>query len=59
MEVEIQLEPGRQEPKIVLLAGEVSEELLRLKRELSGLTFGPLPVWDGERALRLDRKSVV
>ena len=30
MEVEIRVEPGRQEPKIVILAGEESEELRRL-----------------------------
>ena len=43
MEVEIKTEPGRQEPKIVILAGEESEELRRLAESLSKLR------WDRSR----------
>ena len=46
MEVEIRIEPGRQEPKAVILAGEESEDLRRLAERLSELALG-------------DRKSVV
>ena len=49
MEVELKLDPGRQEPKIVILAGEETEELRRLVQELAGLTMGPIPVWKEER----------
>mgnify|MGYP002564732932 CR=1 FL=1 len=51
MEVELKLEPGRQEPKVVILAGEDSPALERLREQLSGLSLGPIPVWRGERAL--------
>ena len=53
MDVELRLEPGRKEPKIVILVGEDSPELRRLAEELSGLALGPVAVWKGERALRL------
>ena len=53
MDVELRLEPGRKEPKIIILAGEDSPELRRLAEELSGLALGPVAVWKGERALRL------
>ena len=51
MEVEIRTEPGRQEPKIVILAGEESEELRRLADSLSKLALGPIPVSRGEKLL--------
>lgn len=50
MEVEIRTEPGRQEPKIVILAGEETEELRRLACELSGLTVTPVRVWREEES---------
>ena len=53
MDVELRLEPGRKEPKIVILVGEDSPELRRLAEELSGLALGPVAVWKGEQALRL------
>ena len=53
MEVEIRTEPGRQEPKIVILAGEESEELRRLAESLSKLALGPIPVSRGEEKLLL------
>ena len=49
MDVELRIEPGRQEPKIVILAGEETEALSRLVQELSGLAIGPLPAWKEER----------
>ena len=53
MEVEIRIEPGRQEPKVVILAGEESEELRRLADSLSTLPMGPIPVGRGEEKLLL------
>ena len=53
MEVEIRTEPGRQEPKIVILAGEESEELRRLAESLSKLALGPIPVSREEEKLLL------
>lgn len=34
MEVEIKLEPGRQEPKLVILTGELNEDIANLARRL-------------------------
>ena len=57
MEIEVKLEPGRQEPKLVILAGEENEELRRLVRELSGLALDPIPVWSGEQTRRLAQEE--
>jgi len=53
MKAELQIEPGRREPKIIILAGTDSPDLRRLAEELSGLRLDPVPVWDGETALPL------
>ena len=53
MEIEIKVEPGRQEPKLVILAGEESEDLQRLAERLSRLAVGPIPVVRGEEKLLL------
>lgn len=53
MEVEIRTEPGRQEPKVIILTGEESEELRRLADRLSALAVGPIPAGRGEERLLL------
>lgn len=53
MEVEIRAEPGRQEPKVIILTGEESEELRRLADRLSALAVGPIPAGRGEERLLL------
>ena len=53
MEVELRIEPGRQEPKIVILAGEENGDLRRLAEELAGLALDPVPVWQGGQTRRL------
>ena len=53
MEVEIRIESGRREPKVVILASEESEELRRLAESLSALPMGPIPVGRGEEKLLL------
>lgn len=57
MEVEWKLEPGRKEPKIVVLAGEDSPELRRLLRELEGLSPAPISIWEGERSRTLPQRD--
>lgn len=59
MEVELKLDPGRQEPKIMILTGEETEELRRLARELSGLSLDPIQVWLGEEVRRLSQGNVL
>lgn len=53
MEVELKLEPGRREPKIIIVAGADTGELDRLKAWLSGLSLGPVPARRGEEKLLL------
>lgn len=53
MEVELRVEPGRQEPKMIILSGEESEEMRRLVRGLAGLALGPVQVRRGEEKLLL------
>ena len=53
MDVEIKVEPGRQEPKVVILAGEENEDLRRLAERLSRLAVAPIPVTLGEEKLLL------
>lgn len=57
MDVELKIEPGRQEPKIIILAGEESDALRRLAEELSSLALGPIPVWQGERTQLLPQSE--
>lgn len=55
MQVEWKLEPGRQQPKIIIVAGEETDELRRLVEQLSGLSMDPIPVWLGEQTKRLQQ----
>ena len=55
MQVEWKLEPGRQQPKIIIVAGEETDELRRLVEQLSGLSMDPSPVWLGEQTKRLQQ----
>lgn len=59
MEVEFQREPGRQEPKIVLLAAEETPEVQRLLRRLSGLAVGPIPARRGEEVVFLPQGDIL
>lgn len=53
MEVEVKLESGRTEPKVVILAGAETEEVRRLVQKLSGMSLGPVPVRRREERLLL------
>lgn len=57
MEVELKVEPGRKEPKVVIVAGEDSPQLQQLVRELAGLSLGPIQVWEGERTRLLPQEN--
>lgn len=57
MEVEVRLEEGRKEPKVVILAGEETEEVRRLARQLLQLRLAPVPVRRGEERLLLPQEA--
>ena len=59
MDVELRLEGGRQEPKIIILAGEETDQVRRLMDELSGMALGPIPVWQGEQGRRLAQEDIL
>ncbi len=53
MEVELRLEPGREEPKVIILAGAETEDIRRLAAQLTGLLSAPVSVWDGDRTWKV------
>ncbi len=55
--MELNIDPGREEPKLIILAPADSPDLRRLAEELSGLRLDPVPVWDGETALLLPQSG--
>ena len=57
MDVEGKLEPNRREPKVIILAGEITPELEELARQLAGLSLAPLTVWRGDRALLIEQRD--
>lgn len=57
MEVELKVEPGRKEPKVIILAGEDSRELQQLVQELSGLALSPIQVREGEQTRLLPQED--
>ena len=57
MDVEWKLEPNRREPKVIILAGEITPELEELARQLAGLSLAPLTVWHGDRALLIEQRD--
>ena len=57
MDVEWKLEPNRREPKVIILAGEITPELEELARQLAGLSLAPLTVWHGDRALLVEQRD--
>ena len=55
--MEIRTEPGRQEPKNIMLAGAESGELRRLAERLAKLSMGPVPVSSGEERKLLPQEE--
>ncbi len=56
--MEIRLEPGRKEPRAVIYAGADTPELQELVQRLSGVFLGPVPAFQGERAVLLEPGEV-
>lgn len=59
MEVELKLEPGRREPKVVVLAGRETPQVRELLERLSALALGPIPAWRGDRAVLLEPEDIL
>ena len=57
MEVEIRIDPERQEPKLVIYAAQDSPQLRELARQLEGISLGPVQVWEEERSLLLQQSE--
>lgn len=55
MEVEIRIDPQRQDPKLVIYASQDTPELRKLVQQLSGLSLGPLEVWEEDRSFLLQQ----
>ncbi len=51
MKVELKIEPGLEEPRIVIHAGAETEDIRRLIQDLSGRSLGPISVWEGDRTM--------
>lgn len=53
MEVELKIEPGQQEPKVIVTAGSQTPELLKLIEDLKNYALAPIAVWNGEERKQL------
>ncbi len=59
MEVEIRLEPGRKEPKVVILAGEVTAQVTDLARRLGEGESRFLPGYRGDQVILVEPEDIV
>ena len=59
MKVEWVLQPELEEPKVVIYAGEKTQALLELERQLSGWNLSPIPATLGEDTLLLPPEQVL
>lgn len=59
MEVELKLEPGRREPKLVVLAGRETPQVRELLERLSALALGSIPAWREGRAVLLEPEDIL
>lgn len=57
MKVEIRLEKGREEPTVIILAGEETEEIRNLAARLGALNLAPVPVRREEERLLLPQEK--
>lgn len=57
MEVELRLEHGRKEPKVVILASEETAEVQRLVERLRQLSLGPVTVRRGGERLLIPQEA--
>lgn len=59
MEVELKLEPGRGEPRLVIYAGEDTPELRELAEQLRRLELAPITLWEGERSVQVPQSRLL
>ncbi len=59
MEVEIRLEPGRAEPKVVILAGEVTAQVTDLARRLGAGESRFLPGYREDHVILVEPEDIV
>lgn len=59
MEVELKLEPGRKEPKLVIYAEEETPELRDLAEQLRKLELAPIVLWDGGRSFLIPQHELL
>lgn len=57
MEVEIKIDPEREQPKLVIYAAQNTPQLQELAKQLSGLSLGPVQVWEDERSFLLQQSN--
>lgn len=58
MEVEINLEPGRNEPKVIIITGEITTAIADLARRLTAGELRFLPGWRDGEVFLLDPKQI-
>jgi len=59
MKVELKLQPGLEQPTILIQADRETEELRQLVEYLRGLDLSPIPAVDGDRAILLHPGQVL
>ena len=59
MKVEFKLQPGLEEPKVVIVASEETEQLQQLAQYLAKLDLSPIPALAGERTVLLQREDIL
>lgn len=59
MKVELKLQPGLDEPKVVIVAGTESEQLRQLMDHLAKLDLAPIPALDSEQTVLLQREDIL
>ena len=57
MEVEIRIDPQFQQPKLIICAPEDSPQLQELAQQLSGISLGPIRVWEEERSFLIPQRD--
>lgn len=59
MEVELRLEPGLEEPRLIICAGADTPELRDLAEQLRKLELAPVVLWDGERSVSAPQSELL
>ncbi len=59
MKVEWKIQPGLEEPKVVIIAGAETAQLRQLAEHLAKLDLAPIPALEGERTVLLQREDIL